>query len=112
MMPLSLAVVVVSPSWAIKYKRVTQSGHQDSPPAKKSFLDAMATFMEAISKTIIQPETSQGSNCGPCAIGHNYQVLGKEKGVLFSNKCGTTLTVPKQTAELIKLIKSSSAFVV
>ena len=85
----------VTPLESSKYKRVTQSSHQDSPPAKKSFLDAIVTFMETISKAVTQPEASQGSGGGPCANGHNYQVLDKEKGVLFCSKCGTTLKVSK-----------------
>ena len=84
-----------TPLESSKYKRVTQSSHQDSPPAKKSFLDAMATFMETISKVVTQPEASQGSGGSPCANGHNYQVLDKEMGILFCSKCGATLRVPK-----------------
>ena len=84
-----------TPLESSKYKRVTQSSHQDSPPAKKSFLDAMVTFMETISKTFTQPDASQGSSGGPCANGHNYQVLDKEMGILFCSKCGATLRVPK-----------------
>ena len=85
----------VTPLESSKYKRVTQSSHQDSPPAKKSFLDAMVIFMETISKTITQPDASQGSSGGPCTNGHNYQVLDKEMGILFCSKCGATLRVPK-----------------